>query len=174
MEIIYYVAASLDGFIATPDGSVDWLSPFEGTGEDYGYAEFYASVDVLLMGRRTYEQALTFGKWPYAGKPSFVLSKRGLRASRADVTVSADSPGRVVSALRASGYRRCWLVGGAALAGSMRAEGLISQYVVSVIPVVLGGGIPLFGQQGPRERLTLVSSRAFANGLVQVTYTKKS
>jgi len=174
MEIIYYVVASLDGFIATPDGGVEWLSPFEGTGEDYGYAEFYASVDVLLMGSRTYEQALTFGRWPYEGKPSLVLSKRRLRPGRADVTVSADPPARVASHLQSLDYRRCWLVGGAALAGSMRAAGLISQYVVSLVPVVLGDGIPLFGQQGPRERLTLASSRAFANGLVQVTYTTRS
>ena len=172
MEVIYYVAASLDSFIATPDGGVEWLSSFEGGGDDYGYAEFLASVDVLLMGSRTYEQTLGFGKWPYDGKPSLVLSKRALRPGRADVTVSADAPGRVVSELQALGHRRAWLVGGAALAGSMRAEGLITTYVVSLIPVVLGGGIPLFAQGGPREKLALASSRAFSNGLVQVTYTK--
>ena len=172
MEVIYYVAASLDGFIATPDGGVEWLSPFEGTGEDYGYAEFYASVDVLLMGSRTYEQSLGFGKWPFEGKPSLVLSKRPLRPARADVTVSADPPARVVSELQALGYRKAWLVGGAAVAGSMRTEGLITGYVVSLIPVVLGGGVPLFGQPGPRERLTLTSTRSFPNGLVQVSYAR--
>jgi len=64
MEIIYYVAASLDGFIATPDGGIDWLKPFEGTGEDYGYGGFYASIEAVLLGRVTYEQCLQFSEWP--------------------------------------------------------------------------------------------------------------
>jgi hypothetical protein len=69
-EIVYYVAASLDGYIATTEGKVDWLSAFEGTEEDYGYAEFYSTVDALLLGSRTYEQILAFGEWPYSGKPA--------------------------------------------------------------------------------------------------------
>ena len=66
-EVVYYVATSLDGYIATPEGSVDWLSTFEGTEEDYGYAEFYSTVDALLLGSRTYEQNLAFGEWAYCG-----------------------------------------------------------------------------------------------------------
>ena len=69
-EIVYYVATSIDGYIASPDGSVEWLSPYEGKGEDYGYTEFYDSVDGVLLGSRTYEKALSFGAWPYSDKPS--------------------------------------------------------------------------------------------------------
>ena len=75
VEIVYYVAASLDGFIATADGGIDWLRPFENTGEDYGYGEFYASIEAVLMGRKTYEKSLEFPEWPYSGKPYWVLSK---------------------------------------------------------------------------------------------------
>ena len=75
MEIIYYVAASLDGLIATPDGGIDWLKPFEGGAEDYGYGEFYASIEAVLLGRATYETALRFPEWPYPGKPYWVFSR---------------------------------------------------------------------------------------------------
>src|SRR3954454_21384942 len=75
MEIIYYVAASLDGFIATPDGGIDWLKPFEGTGEHYGYGEFFAPIKPVLLGRVPYEQGLQFPEWLSAGKPYWVLSR---------------------------------------------------------------------------------------------------
>ena len=86
--VLYYVAASLDGYIATHDGGVEWLSPFEGTGEDYGFAQFYASVDALLLGSRTYEQSLTFRVWPYPGKLCWVFSQRPLPVSRPEVILT--------------------------------------------------------------------------------------
>ena len=159
MEIVYYVAASLDGFIATPDGGIDWLQPFENTGEDYGYAEFYASIEAVLLGRKTYEQCLQFPEWPYAGKPYWVLSK-----------ASGNTPAKVLSEMRSRGLRRAWLVGGGKLAASFRAEGIITEHIVSVIPVLLGAGIPLFDGPGPREALRLASTKSFANGIVQLRY----
>lgn len=80
IEIVYYVAASLDGFIATPDGGIEWLKPFEGGEEDYGYGAFYASVEAVLLGRVTYEKSLEFPEWPYAGKPYW--SSRGQTETR--------------------------------------------------------------------------------------------
>ncbi len=170
IEVVYYVAASLDGFIATPDGSVDWLAPFEFTGEDYGYADFYASVDIVLMGRRTYEQCLTFASWPYAGKPCVVFSRRDLGPGHPDMTLQADDPAAAVAELKRRGLTRTWLVGGGALAASFRAEGLITEYVVSVMPVVLGAGFPLIAGGGGAQRLTLSSSRAYPGGVVQSRY----
>jgi dihydrofolate reductase len=170
-EVIFYVASSLDGFIATPDGSVAWLSEFEAGDEDYGYSDFYASVDAVLLGSRTYEQALTFGAWPYVGKPSWVFSRRGYPRTPADVTVTAASPRDVVSELDARGIRRAWLVGGGAIASSFREAGLITGYIVSVMPVILGGGVALFGGPGATERLELAGSRVFDDGVVQLTYT---
>ena len=79
LEVVYYVACSVDGLIATPDGGLDWLTPFESSSEDYGYAAFYDSIDSVLVGSRTFEQSLTFGGWPYPGKPAWVFSARSTR-----------------------------------------------------------------------------------------------
>lgn len=170
--VLYYVAASLDGYIATQDGGVEWLSPFEGTGEDYGFTQFYASIDALLLGSRTYEQSLTFGTWPYPGKPCWVFSQRPLPVSRPEVTLTTHSPHQVVAALAAQQYRRVWLVGGATLAASCRAEGVITEYIISIVPIILGGGLPLFSAPGPPENLALAETRSYSNGVVQLRYVR--
>ena len=159
MEIIYYVAASLDGFIATPEGGIDWLKPFEGTGEDYGYGEFYATIEAVLLGRVTYDQCLQFPEWPYAGKPYWVFSR-----------ANGNTPSSVIAEMEARGLRRAWLVGGGKLAAAFRAERLITEHIVSIVPVLLGAGIPLFDGRGPRDELRLVGSRSYPNGIVQVRY----
>jgi dihydrofolate reductase len=159
VEIIYYVAASLDGLIATPDGGIEWLRPYEGTSEDYGYAEFYASVQAVLLGRATYEKCLEFPEWPYAGKPYWVLSR-----------ANGNTPASVVAEMKARGLRRAWLVGGGKLAAAFRAEGLITEHIVSVVPVILGAGIPLFDGPGPAQPLRLAGSRAYPSGIVQLRY----
>jgi dihydrofolate reductase len=172
LTVLYYVAASVDGYIATQGGGVEWLSPFEGSGEDYGFAQFYASVDALLLGSRTYEQSLTLGTWPYPGKPCWVFSQRPLSVRRPEVTLTTHSPRQVVAALAAQHYRRLWLVGGATLAASCRAEGVITDYIVSIMPLILGGGIPLFSAPGPPENLALADTRSYANGVVQLWYVR--
>jgi dihydrofolate reductase len=159
VEIVYYVAASLDGFIATPQGGTEWLQPFEGGAQDYGYADFYASVEAVVLGRATYEKCLQFPEWPYAGKPYWVCSRS-----------NANTPSSVVAEMRSRGLCRAWLVGGGKLAAAFRADGLITEHIVSIIPVVLGAGIPLFDGPGPQQELRLVSSQAYASGIVQLRY----
>lgn len=174
-EVIYYVAMSLDGYIATPDGGVDWLAPFQSGEEDYGYGAFYASVGALLMGSRTYEQILSFGSWPYEGKPCWVFSGRPLDSVQAGVTLTSKKPRDVLADLEQGGTERVWLVGGAALAASFRSLGLISEVLVSVIPTILGAGIALFKPGGPKEeRLALVESKQFDSGLIQLRYRKSN
>jgi dihydrofolate reductase len=150
VQVVYYVASSLDGYIAAAGGGVDWLKPFEGSGEDYGYAAFYAGVDALLMGRRTFEHALALGAWPYAGKPCRVFTRKAPAGAPAGVAFTADEPRAVVAELAADGHRRVWLAGGGELAGAFQRAGLISEIVLSVMPVLLGAGVPLFagGAQG--------------------------
>lgn len=172
-EIVYYVATSIDGYIATPDGGVEWLAPYEGKGEDYGYAEFYDSVDAVLLGSRTYEKALSFGAWPYSDKPSWVFSQRRMSTAPANVIVTTDSPVQVVDELKTRGLRRAWLVGGGALTASFREQGLVTEYIVSVIPAILGAGIPLFASSGEMEYLTLADSRSYPSGIVQLRYLQK-
>jgi dihydrofolate reductase len=174
MEIVYYVAMSLDGYIATPDGGVAWLALIENSGVDHGYADFYASVDAVLLGRRTYEQILGFGAWPYPGKPCWVFSQRALAAPPPTVTVTARTPAALASDLRAKNFRRVWLVGGAMLAAAFRAERLISEYIIGVIPTILGAGIPLFGANGATEQLQLVDCKPFASGMVLLHYRQTS
>lgn len=173
MHIVYYVASSVDGFIGPQDGSLDWLSRFEGGAEDYGYRKFYASVDSVLLGRRTYEQSLGFGKWPYEGKRCWVFSRQKLGAPPAGVTVTMDSPRDVARQMKSEKLRRAWLVGGGELAGAFRAEGLIAEYIISVVPVMLGKGIELFGGNGAHEALTLVESQRYASGIVQLRYVRE-
>jgi len=171
-EVIYYVAASVDGYIATMDGGIEWLAPFEGTGEDYGYAQFYDSVEAVLLGRRTYETSLAFAEWPYPGKPCWVFSHGNIRSLSSDVVRTAQAPVEVMDHIATSGVRRTWLVGGGALAASFRAEGLITEYIITIVPVVLGAGVPLFADPGPPERLQLVEEKSYPKGLVQLRYVR--
>lgn len=168
--IIYYVAMSLDGYIATSNGGVDWLSQFEIAGQDYGYADFYGSVDALLMGRHTYEQVLEFGEWPYPGKPCWVLSRQAIAVQPPEVTLTSQSPSKMMATLQTHGVERVWLVGGGQLAASFRAAGLISEYILTVMPIILGAGIPLFATSGIQETLKRVECQPFPDGAVALRY----
>lgn len=169
-----FIATSLDGFIARPDGDFAWLdtSAPQIEGEDYGFAEFYSSIDALVMGRKTYETALGFPEWPYAGKRVVVLSHTtptippNLAGS---VEWMFGPPTEVGQRLEASGLNCVYVDGGQTIQGFLRA-GLIDEMTITTIPILLGSGIPLFG---PLERdilLQVISSRAYPNGFVQTKY----
>jgi dihydrofolate reductase len=167
--VVLYVATSLDGFIARSDGAVDWLF----TDGEYGYSAFYESVDALVMGSRTYEQVLTFGPWPYPGKPTYVFTRRALKTGREDVVFVSGEPADVLDHLAGRGLDRIWLVGGAGLVASFRDAGLIDEYILSIHPILLGDGIPLFSAPAPEEGLEFVGSEAYASGLLQVCYRRR-
>lgn len=169
-EIILYIAVSVDGYIATKDGAVDWLSCVDDEAEDYGYAAFYDSVDALVMGSHTYEQILGFDDWPYADKISYVMTDRDLPGDRDDVQlVSKDAPA-VVQMMKANGHQRVWLVGGGQLASHFHQQKLISEYQLFIIPVTLGQGIPLFSGQQMLQQLELTHSRPYPKGVIEVHY----
>jgi dihydrofolate reductase len=169
-SLIYYVAASLDGYIARPDGRLDWLKPLEQADDEPGYQRFYDSIDGLLMGRATYEALLAQGgDWPYPGKPCTVLTRADLPRAASDVRLSHDTPAAAVAELVDSGCRRIWLVGGGSLAGTCYAAGLLDELVISLVPHLLGAGIPLLAT-GLEHGLTLHEQRSFANGVVQLHY----
>lgn len=172
-EAVVYTAASLDGFIARPDGSIDWL-PTEPLpdGGDYGYADFVATIDTHVMGRNTFEQVLTFGAWPYAGKRFVVLSRGSVdvpEALQAQVEVLDLEPAALLAHLGATGTRRIYVDGGVTIQRFLRA-GLIRELILTRIPVLLGSGIPLFGDVPQDIPLEHVQTRTFANGLVQSRY----
>jgi dihydrofolate reductase len=174
VEIVYYAAASLDGFIATPDGGIDWLPPIEAQGEDYGYYDFYASIDAVIMGSATYEKILHHVAWPYAGKPSWVFSRqrRYAKSSTADVTFTAAPPEHIAAEIEGQGLKRAWIVGGGKLAASFRERGLITTYGIGIVPAILGGGIPLLEARGPLDRLTLTGCQAYPDGAVMLWYRR--
>ena len=172
ITVSYYAACSLDGFIATVDGGVDWLSDFHVEGEDFGYADFFDSIDSMVMGSATYEQVLGFGDWPYGEKPCWVMSKRPIQAVRPEITVTGLSPAGILAEIEDHHLTRTWLVGGARAAGAFRANGLIDEYLITVLPTLLGDGVPLFVDEGPRLNLQLVKNGSAGNGAVTLHYCR--
>ncbi|HJY08832.1 MAG TPA: dihydrofolate reductase family protein [Bryobacteraceae bacterium] len=172
-EVIYYVSSSLDGYIATADGGVDWLSRLDAAGEDHGAGELYASADALLLGSHTYQYALKLGYWPSPEKPSWVFTQRDLCVLHRSITLTSEKPREIVELLAARGLRRLWLMGGGKLAASFHGEQLISRYIISVFPILLASGVPLFApHSSPPEALRLVAANPFKSGIVQLTYDR--
>lgn len=173
MRASVFIATTLDGFIARQNGEIDWLGESPGgNGEDYGYKKFMSTVDVLVMGRHTYERALTFRDWPYRDKPVVVLSSRALRIPSQlarSVKAMSGSPIEVVSRLSKRGAEHLYIDGGRTIQGFL-AAGLIQRLLITRIPVLIGTGIPLFGPLARDIRLRHVETRQFSTGLVQSEY----
>jgi dihydrofolate reductase len=169
MKASVFIATSLDGFIARANGDLDWLPP--GGGEPHGYDEFMATVDALVIGRKTFETVLAFDTWPYGEKPVFVLSTRTLAPAPLGAVVECMSgaPAHIVSQLAARGIRHVYVDGGITIQGFLQA-GLIQRLIITRIPVLLGAGIPLFGPLRRDIVLRHVGTRQFASGLVQSEY----
>ena len=165
-----FVGTSLDGFIARANGAFDFLPP--GGGEPHGYDEFMASVDTLVIGRKTFETVLGLEAWPYGGKRVVLLSSRPLDLSvvrEAKVEQMAGPPAEIVAQLAARGARHVYVDGGVTIQGFLRA-GLIQRLVITRVPVLIGEGTPLFGSLPPDVHLRHVATRQYASGLVQSEY----
>lgn len=170
-----FIAASLDGFIARPDGGLDWLEAVHVEGEDYGYQAFFDSVDALLLGSGTYEVVREFPEWPYGEKPVYVATSRPWPAVRKESFVQG-SPVAIARSLAARGYSRVYLDGGS-LIRSFLAAGLVTDMTISVIPILLGRGIPLFREKGKEPAygehgLKLAGAQPYPSGLVQLCYER--
>ncbi len=173
MKAIVYIATSVDGFIARQDGSVDWLTSGEDAGgEDFGFQDFFDSVDALVLGRNTFELVLSFGSWPYGEKPVIVLTTQQLEIPQ-DITntvsVMAGSPGEVIHHLAGQGFEHLYIDGGETIQGFIR-EGLIQEMIITKVPVLIGTGIPLFGAVPHDIQLQHLETLQFDNGLVQSKY----
>lgn len=170
MRATAFVGTSLDGFIARPNDALDFLEA--GGVEDHGFTEFLASVDAVVMGRRTFEVVLTFGSWPYGTKPVVVLSSRPLTIPAfpgAVIEHMSGTPAEIVSRLAARGMEHIYVDGGATIQRFLEA-GLIQRLVITRVPVLIGSGIPLFGPLSRDVVVRHVATCAFPSGLVQSEY----
>jgi dihydrofolate reductase len=171
---VLYIASSLDGYIALPDGGLDWLMSFPPPpdGGDYGYGALLAQTGGILMGRKTYEEVLGFGgEWPYAGTPAYVATRQeSYRVQTPDTEVLSGDLKAFVEGWRGSSPKNLWLVGGGELVARFLQEGLIDRIILTVIPKTLGQGIRLFLPQPAAGDWALRQTEAFPNGAVQLTY----
>jgi dihydrofolate reductase len=170
-----FIATSLDGFIARSDGRLDWLNDANAAvpdGEDCGYQSFIATVDVLVMGRSTFEQVLQFESWPYQGLKVVVLTRRPLPIPpevAAQVSISSEPPEQLVNRLSAEGAQHVYVDGGKTIQRFLEA-GLIDRITITLIPVLIGAGRPLFAPLPRDRKLMLESVKAYTFGFVQCCY----
>ena len=173
-KFIVYVATSADGFIARTDGSVDWLNRPQPKG-NYGMSSFYRLIDTCVLGRKTYEQSVKFGMAAgYSGKKNYILSRTLTKAASPKVTVINDNVAAFAQHLRAENGRHIWLVGGAALIASFLEAAAVDEFIIHIIPHMIGEGIPLIS---PRHRdlpLKLLTCRTFPDGVVRLHYAIES
>jgi len=170
MTVSVFIGTSLDGFIARTNGDLDFLPP-DG-GEPHGYNEFIATVDAIVIGRKTFETVLAYPAWPYGDKRVVVLSSRpvDLSAVRGGVVEQmAGPPAEIVSKLAASGAHHLYVDGGITIQGFLRA-GLIQRLIITRVPVLIGDGVPLFGTLPRDIRLRHIATRHYPSGLVCSEY----
>ena len=171
-KFILYIATSLDGYIAREDGNIDWLSIVEVKNEDYGYKKFLSSIDTIIMGRKTNDKVLSFDEFPYPDKKCYVVTRTERPPDRW-VNFWSRDVSELLSMIRREDGLNIWLVGGGELIHEFSTKNLIDEYIVSIIPIILGSGIPLFRSGEPEVRLGLLGSSVFQSGLVQLIYKRK-
>ncbi len=185
-KVQYYAASTLDGYIAEEDDNIDWLLGYEGSYDGPeaqpgpmsgggGYERFYEGVGALVSGSTTYEWVLDhLTQWPYAGKPVWVLSSRELRTPEGDDVdvrvVSGEVPELHDEILASAGERNLWILGGGNIASQYADAGLIDEVLVTVVPVVLGAGKPLFERRLPGGPMQLAGTSVFETGMVELRY----
>ncbi len=180
-RVSVYIATSVDGFIARKDGNIDWLEEFNAKvpeGEDLGYAAFMNDIDVLVMGRRTYEKVLEHPTWPYHKKRMLVMSSKPIKFPKKvpnSVSHSKECPAHLCRRLGTEGVRRIYVDGGATIQRFL-AAGVLDDMIITTLPILLGEGTPLFGPLPGDVQLKCTKTKTFKFGFVQLHYSivKKS
>lgn len=173
-KVVLYIAQSLDGYIADKEGGVGWLDQYNDPKEDYGYHAFYESVDTLIMGANTYRQILTFGKWPYTNRKSYVISHQKLdQPKKANIEFYSGDLAKLVEQIKTESKKDIWLVGGAKLLSSFMQAKLVDEWIIFVMPTLLGEGIPLFQYLSQVIQLNLLDTKKYDTGVVELRYNRQ-
>jgi dihydrofolate reductase len=169
-EFKIYAAASTDGYIADREGGVGWLDPFNEA--DYGYEVFLAGIGAIVMGRKTADQVFSFGEWPYGGVPTVIWSSLELQELPDGVKAFSGPVDELAARLEElAGEKDIWILGGGTVNCAFLEAGLVDSMEIFIMPVLLGGGIKLFGRSRFEGKLELKSSETYDNGVVRVVYS---
>ncbi|HJV78439.1 MAG TPA: dihydrofolate reductase family protein [Paludibacter sp.] len=171
-KVILYIAMSLDGYIAAPDSSLDFLSIVEEEGQDYSYSNFVSSVDTVIIGRKSYEKVISLGyDYPHTDKNVYVMT-RTPRPAIGSTQFHTGNLKELVLELKDKKGKNIYVDGGAEVVNELLLDNLIDEFYISVIPILLGDGISLFKSGRPVLQLKFISSRSYNKGLVQLHYVK--
>ena len=171
-KVILYIATSLDGYIAKPNDDLDFLSIVEQEGEDYGYTDFVKSVDTVILGRKTYDWVMTqVPEFPHADKNSFIIT-RTARQSIGKTNFYTGKLRDLISRLKTEQGKSIFVDGGAEIVNELLKEDLIDEFIISIIPILVGNGTKLFKDGRPELILELVSTKQFDKGLTQLNYKR--
>jgi dihydrofolate reductase len=167
-KVKLFIASSLDCYIAREDGGIDWLF----TDDDYGYTKFYDSIDTIIVGRKSYDQSLTFNEYPYKGKKVYVFTRKKVRKNNneQDVEYIDTNIQDFVTSLTQSIGKDIWLIGGSEIVSVLLNAGLVDEIILSIHPIILGTGIPLLRDIQKEVNLKLENSLSFDSGLTQLYY----
>lgn len=171
-KVILFIAASLDGYIATSDEDLSFLSIVQQEGEDYGYSEFISHVDTVIMGRKTYDWIMNEMKdFPHKDKETYIIT-RTPRPENGRINFFTGNLTDLVRRLKLDSGKNIFIDGGAEIIDSLLKDNLIDEMIISIIPILLGDGIRLFKDGRPELRLKLMHSECYGTGLVQLHYKR--
>ena len=171
-KVILYIAMSLDGYIARENNDISWLSIVENPNEDYGYAKFVQDIDIVIMGRKTYEKVISFGiEFPHKEKKCYVISRTKMGYDE-NVEYYSASLETLIADMKSKEGKNIFVDGGAEIVNELLKINMIDEFIISIVPIFLGSGIRLFKEGRPEKRLKLISSKEFMTGLVQLWYEK--
>ena len=171
-KLILYIATSLDGYIAKPNDDLGFLSIVEQEGQDYGYADFIQTVDTVIVGRKTYDKVISMGfDFPHSDKDAYIIT-RTTRPSIGSVKFYTDDLTKLVKRLKSEEGKNIFCDGGAEIVNELLKNDLIDEFIISVIPILVGDGIKLFKEGRPELQLELVLVKSFEKGLTQLHYKR--
>ncbi len=171
-KVVLYIATSLDGFIAQPNDELDFLSIVEQEGQDYGYADFIKTVDTVIVGRKTYDKVISMGfDFPHADKDAYIIT-RTPRPNISSVKFYTGDIKLLIDKLKSENGKNIFCDGGAEIVNELLKHNLIDEFIISIIPILVGNGTKLFNDSRPELKLELISTKQFESGLVQLHYKR--